>query len=62
MCAGPALDELAAHRQDLVAATAARLQEFLVGAPRVILDSHFRKTATEYDRKPGIKRPSCTAK
>ena len=25
-------------------------------------DCHFRKAATEYDRKPGIKRLSCTAK
>jgi hypothetical protein len=27
----------------------------------VISDRHFRETATEYDRKPGIKRLSCTA-
>jgi hypothetical protein len=26
----------------------------------VISDRHFRKTATEYDRKPGIKWLSCT--
>ena len=32
------------------------------GDPRVISDCHFRKTATEYDRKPGIKWLSCTAK
>ena len=31
-------------------------------APRVISDCHFRKTATEYDRKPGIKWLRCTAK
>jgi hypothetical protein len=30
--------------------------------PRVISDYHFRKTVTEYDRKPGIKWMSCTAK
>ena len=29
---------------------------------RVISDRHFRKTATEYDRKPGTKWSSCTAK
>jgi hypothetical protein len=29
--------------------------------PRVISDCHFRTTATEYDRKPGIKQLSCTA-
>jgi hypothetical protein len=28
----------------------------------VISDCQFRKTATEYDRKPGIERLSCTAK
>jgi hypothetical protein len=28
----------------------------------VISDCHFRKTVTEYDRKPGIKRLSCTEK
>jgi hypothetical protein len=32
------------------------------GALRVISDCHFRKTATEYDRKPGIKWLSCTEK
>jgi alpha-glucosidase (family GH31 glycosyl hydrolase) len=32
------------------------------GAGRVISDCHFRKTATEYDRKPGIKWLSGTAK
>ena len=31
-------------------------------APRVIPDCHFRKTATAYDRKPGIKWLSCNAK
>jgi hypothetical protein len=31
-------------------------------APRVISDCHFRKTGTEYDRKPGIKWLSCTEK
>ena len=31
-------------------------------APRVISDCHFRKKATEYDRKPGIKWFSCTEK
>ena len=30
--------------------------------PRVISDCHFSKTATEYDRKPGIKWLSRTAK
>ena len=34
----------------------------LVGDHRVISDCHFRKTATEYDRKPGMKWLSCTAK
>ena len=29
---------------------------------RVISDCHFRKTATEYDRNPGIKWLSCTVK
>jgi hypothetical protein len=29
---------------------------------RVISDCHFRKTGTEYDRKPGIKWLSCTEK
>jgi hypothetical protein len=33
-----------------------------MGAQRVISDCHFRKTATEYDRKPGIKWLSCTEK
>jgi hypothetical protein len=28
---------------------------------RLSSDRHFRKTATEYDRKPGSKRSSCTA-
>jgi hypothetical protein len=32
------------------------------GAPRAESDCHFRKTCTEYDRKPGIKWLSCTAK
>jgi hypothetical protein len=32
------------------------------GVLRVITDCHFRKTATEFDRKPGIKWLSCTAK
>ena len=32
------------------------------GADRDKSDCHFRKTATEYDRKPGIKRLSCAAK
>jgi heme oxygenase len=32
------------------------------GVARVISDCHFRKTAPEYDRKPGIKWLSCTAK
>jgi hypothetical protein len=31
-------------------------------APRVIPDCHFRKTGTEYDRKPGIKWSICTEK
>jgi hypothetical protein len=29
---------------------------------RVIPGCHFRKTATEYDSKPGVKRSSCTEK
>jgi hypothetical protein len=29
-------------------------------SPRVISDCHFRKAATDYDRKPGIKWLSCT--
>jgi hypothetical protein len=33
-----------------------------LGAPRVISDCHFRKTATECDRKTAIKRLSCTEK
>ena len=33
-----------------------------LGAVRVISDCHFRKTATEYDRKTGIKWLSCTEK
>jgi hypothetical protein len=32
------------------------------GLRRVISDRHLRKTATEYDRKPGIKWFSCTEK
>jgi hypothetical protein len=32
------------------------------GAARDKSDCHFRKTATEYDREPGIKRLRCTAK
>jgi hypothetical protein len=32
------------------------------GEIRVISDCHFRKTATEYDSKPGIKWLSCTEK
>ena len=32
------------------------------GERRVISDYHFRKKATEYDRKPAIKWLSCTAK
>jgi hypothetical protein len=32
------------------------------GGGRVISDCHFRKTATEYDRKTGIKWLSCTEK
>jgi hypothetical protein len=32
------------------------------GETRVISDCHFRKIATEYDRKPGIKWLSCTEK
>jgi hypothetical protein len=32
------------------------------GARRVISDCHFGKTATEYDRKTGIKWLSCTDK
>ena len=32
------------------------------GDTRVISDCHFTKTSTEYDRKPGIKRLSCTKK
>ena len=32
------------------------------GCDRDKSDYHFRKTATEYDRKPGIKWLSCTAK
>jgi hypothetical protein len=32
------------------------------GEDRVISDCHFRKIATEYDRKTGIKWLSCTAK
>jgi beta-glucosidase-like glycosyl hydrolase len=32
------------------------------GEDRVISDCHFRKTATEYDRKTGIKWLSCTEK
>jgi hypothetical protein len=31
-------------------------------APRVLSDCHVRKTATEYDRKPGIKWLGCNAK
>jgi hypothetical protein len=34
----------------------------LHGVLTVISDCHFRKTATEYDRKPGIKWLSCTEK
>jgi hypothetical protein len=30
--------------------------------PTVVSDCHFRKTGTEYDRKPGIKWLSCTEK
>ena len=33
-----------------------------VGGSRVISDCHVRKTATEYDRKTGIKWLSCTGK
>jgi hypothetical protein len=41
----------------------AMLEERAAGARgRVISDCHFRKTATEYDRKPGIKWLSCTEK
>ena len=32
------------------------------GNTRVISDCHFRKTATEYDRKHGIKWLGCTEK
>jgi hypothetical protein len=32
------------------------------GAARAISDCHFRKTATEYDREPGIKWLGCTEK
>jgi ABC-type multidrug transport system fused ATPase/permease subunit len=32
------------------------------GVSRVRSDCHFRKTATEYDRKTGIKWLSCTEK
>jgi superfamily II DNA/RNA helicase len=32
------------------------------GAPRDKSDCHFKKTAAEYDRKPGIKWLSCTTK
>jgi hypothetical protein len=32
------------------------------GAARDNSDCHFRKPTTEYDRKPGVKRLSCTAK
>jgi hypothetical protein len=34
----------------------------LVGECRVVSDCHFRETATEYDRKTGIKWLSCTEK
>jgi hypothetical protein len=33
-----------------------------LGPDRDKSDCHFRKTATEYDRKPGIQRLSCTAR
>jgi hypothetical protein len=32
------------------------------GAIRDISDCHFRKTATEHDREPGMNWLSCTAK
>ena len=35
---------------------------YVAGAVRDKSDCRFRKTSTEYDRKPGIKRLSCTAK
>ena len=38
------------------------LCHYVFGEDRVISDRHFRKTATEYERKPGIKWLSCTAK
>ena len=34
----------------------------LVPWVRVISDCHFKKTVTEYDRKPGIKWLNCTEK
>jgi hypothetical protein len=40
----------------------ARPQWYRYGAIRVISDCHFRKKATEYDRKSGIKWLSCTEK
>ena len=44
-----------------LAAAALRLKEFTAEG-RGKSDCHFRKTATEYDRKPGIKWLSCTVK
>ena len=55
----PLAARVAALRRPAV--RAAVLDEY-DGAARVISDCHFRKTATEYDRKPGIKWLSCTAK
>jgi hypothetical protein len=47
---------LTARRGGLAAGGARR------GEARVISDCHFRKKATEYDRKTGIKWLSCTEK
>jgi hypothetical protein len=39
-----------------------RIEKITEARPRVISDCHFRKTGTEYDRKPGIKWLRCTEK
>jgi hypothetical protein len=44
------------------ASSIARTWVRLLAYDRVISDCHFRKTGTEYDRKPGIKWLGCTGK
>ena len=61
-CLPTRLNPLAERTRSCVSQALMPQERLARGERRVISDCHFRKTATEDDRKPGMKWSSCTAK